>query len=307
MIPARSARRYGEETLVSVVIPVHNREAVLPRAISSVLEQDHEALDVIVVDDCSTDESAEVAAAWARRDPRLRLIRLPENRGAGGARNAGIAEARGELVAFQDSDDRWLPEKLSRQIEALDAARDCAACYCGAVYLGSDHCYYIPRRGTIGRCDGDIFADLLTSNPTTPQTLLVERDLLFRVGLFDESLRINEDWDLALRISRAGRFAFVPDRLAMIYSTPGSVSSHLARDADFRARLLELYASDYARHRTARGRQNYILGGQRLALGDYDLAFRHFLASMRDVPTPRCAAQLARIPLRWAHRRRQAP
>ncbi|SFE80045.1 glycosyltransferase family 2 protein [Roseivivax sediminis] len=291
---------------VSIVLPVYNRESTLGRALDSLTAQHAHDIEIIVVDDGSSDGSRPLAEACAARDPRITVRQTPRNLGAAGARNVGIDAASGRYIAFQDSDDRWFPEKLTRQLKALRENPAARACYCGAVYFSTAQSYYIPRHGTIRRPNGQIFEDLLVSNATTPQTLLLERALLSECGGFDENLRINEDWDLALRIAKHTAFAFVPEPLVMIYRTPGSVSSDLSADALFREWLLETYASDYARHHRARARQRYIAGAQHLALGDYRRALRLLVQSMRDAPSPRCAAQIARIPISWLSGRRPA-
>ncbi len=110
----------SQAPLVSVIIPTYKRPALLRRSVMSVLAQTYANLELIVVDDCSPDETPEVMGAFT--DPRVRYIRLETNQKAGRARNAGIAAARGELIAFQDDDDLWLIEKLERQVAALHAA-----------------------------------------------------------------------------------------------------------------------------------------------------------------------------------------
>ena len=106
---------------VSVVIPAYNRAATIGAAIESVLRQTWEDFELVVVDDGSTDGTLEAARRIA--DPRLRVVAAPHNMGAAGARNLGVAEARGTWIAFQDSDDEWLPEKLAKQMARLAARR----------------------------------------------------------------------------------------------------------------------------------------------------------------------------------------
>lgn len=104
---------------VSVVIPTYNRAALLGRSIRSVLGQSYKDFELIVIDDGSTDETSHVVADFA--DPRIRYLPLPHNTGAGAARNAGVRVARGKFLAFQDSDDEWLPSKLAKQISAFES------------------------------------------------------------------------------------------------------------------------------------------------------------------------------------------
>lgn len=106
-------------SLVSIVMPLYNSERTIEAAIDSVLQQTYRHFELIIVDDCSKDESYKIAKSLSRLDKRIKLMQLPKNSGAGVARNAAIKVARGEYIAFLDSDDRWLPEKLIRQIDVF--------------------------------------------------------------------------------------------------------------------------------------------------------------------------------------------
>ena len=118
---------------VSVIMPVHNRHDLVRRSIESVLAQNMTDFELLVIDDCSTDKTAEVVEEFCS-DPRVHLHRNLKNLGPGGARNLGIDLARSRYIAFQDSDDRWFPEKLALQIAALESNQDRRACYCGALF-----------------------------------------------------------------------------------------------------------------------------------------------------------------------------
>ena len=289
---------------VSVILPVRNRRVLVRRAIESVLAQTRDDLELIVVDDASTDGSDAVVAEYLG-DPRVRLHRNETNLGAGGARNRGIALARGTYIAFQDSDDRWFPEKLARQLAALEAAPDRRICICGAVYFSPDQCYFIPRPGTIDPdrlASGDLSGTVLASNPVTPQTLLVHRSVFEEVGVFDADLPINEDWELAIRMSRRHRFVFVLDPMVMIYRTPDSVSSNRLADAEMRALLLRRYADAYADAPEARAHQNYLVGCLGLEERAYGLAFTHLHRAFRTGPTPRRLLQILRAYMLFALR-----
>ena len=166
---------------VSVVIPTYNRASVLGRAITSVLNQTFHDLECIIVDDGSTDQTTQVVAGF--EDPRLRLLRLPVNRGVGHARNVGIQSARGELIAFLDSDDEWLSQKLERQAACLRECEDSLATgvYCRCVVRdGLTDRTWIEPRVVYG---GDVFQYLLGGwNLPTTSLFLVERRPLLEVG-----------------------------------------------------------------------------------------------------------------------------
>jgi GT2 family glycosyltransferase len=203
-----------QSPLVSVVIPVWNRAPVLRRAITSVLAQSMSNLEVIVVDDGSTDDSAVVAAGVD--DARIRVLRQAERSGASAARNRGIETARADLVAFLDSDDEWLPEKLERQLACLRDASEPAT----VVYCSFDR-HDDQDGGTLGWSvevhEGDVYRNLLAGwHPGTASVFMVGRPALESVGGFDERLATAEDYDLWLRLARAGhRFAVVNEVLAV--------------------------------------------------------------------------------------------
>ena len=219
---------------VSVVLPAYNRAGSILAAVESVLGQTFRDLELLVVDDGSTDGT--MAALEGIRDPRLRLLANPRNLGAGAARNTGIRAARGPWVAFQDSDDEWLPQKLTLQLARLDAMGDgYVAAYCGMAIVGGlddgagrTSLRYIPDP-TIAGVEGDIHAALLRESLVSTQTLIARRDKLLAIGGFDESLSALEDWELAIRLSELGRFAFVDEPLVMQHFSANSITKHRDR------------------------------------------------------------------------------
>jgi glycosyltransferase involved in cell wall biosynthesis len=196
---------------ISVVIPTYNRAELLRRAIDSALAQTYQDLELIVVDDGSTDSTAATVRSVA--DSRIRYIRLPKNRGVPFARNTGIASARGEWVAFLDCDDEWKPDKLERQLASIEAAPEAAASY--------TRCEVQPSNGRRRRrreiAQGDVTDAVLRMEiPLVPSVYMVKRRALMDVGGFDETMEAAEDADLWLRLAQAGvRFAGVTEPLAI--------------------------------------------------------------------------------------------
>jgi glycosyltransferase involved in cell wall biosynthesis len=201
--------------VISVILPTHNRERSLARAISSVLNQTFTDLELIVVDDASTDRSEDVVHAFT--DPRLRYVRLKDNRGAAGARNVGIAAASCDWVAFQDSDDEWLPNKLEQQFSvACDAPPEVGLILSGYLAdIGNRRIHVVPGHTLAG---GDPVPDLLDGWPIITPTWLVRRRLLLELNGFDESYRCLEDWDLVLRLSAVCLLRAVPGPVLIKYS-----------------------------------------------------------------------------------------
>jgi glycosyltransferase involved in cell wall biosynthesis len=194
---------------VSVVIPTHNRSDWLQLTLRSVLWQRDVSLEAIVVDDGSTDGTADVVAGM--RDPRVRLLRHDTPRGVSASRNHGVEEAAGEWVAFVDDDDLWAPEKLARQIEAARGAGR-AWVYAGSVNIG-DSLRVIsgvpplpPEQvaRSIARCN---------AIPGGGSNVIVRRDELERVGPFDLRLKNTEDWEMWIRLAEHGPPAWAPHPL----------------------------------------------------------------------------------------------
>jgi glycosyltransferase involved in cell wall biosynthesis len=218
------------DDLVSVVIPTYNRSETILRSVTSVLRQTHPHLELIVVDDGSTD--ATPARLAAIDDPRLRVIRHATNRGAASARNTGVEAAQGRWIAFQDSDDVWLPQHLDRQVEAMrDLPAEYVGLFCTKIDYGRDrHGRYGNRQASCmpepgDRIEsGDLRRRLLRGNVIGPQTALVARAAFLAIGGFDRRLRNNEDWDFFLRLSEHGMIAFLDDPLVVVMTSGDSIS-----------------------------------------------------------------------------------
>ncbi|MFA6097234.1 MAG: glycosyltransferase family A protein [Candidatus Paceibacterota bacterium] len=209
---------------VSVIIPTYNRASLLKRSIDSVLSQTFGDFEVIIVDDGSTDDTEEVVCGV--RDPRIKYIKYNENRGATAARNVGIRAARGEFIAFQDSDDEWLPEKLEKQMNVFKkAARDVGVVYVGFWKLKNGRKIYIPAKAVKKR-QGAIYEELIKRNFVSTQTILVRSECFAKTGLFDEKLSRLQDWDIVLRLSRYYKFCFIEEPLVLQHYTPGSISDN---------------------------------------------------------------------------------
>ncbi len=274
---------------VSVVIPAYNRVATIGAAIESVLRQTWEDFELLVVDDGSTDGT--LAAARAIADPRLRVIAAPHNLGAAGARNLGVAKARGTWIAFQDSDDEWLPEKLARQMARLATrpagSDDWVGAYCGLLTVGGldarpgerTEIRYVPAP-SVKPAEGDIVEPLLQRNMISTQTLVVRRDLFLALGGFDEDLTPIEDWDFALRLARRGPVAFVDEPLVHQRFSPNSITRQLGRRHDSRRRLVAKHMDLFAGHPRLLARQYYILASDNRKAGDL-VAARRCLALAR--------------------------
>jgi glycosyltransferase involved in cell wall biosynthesis len=200
--------------VVSVVIPTYNRAALVARAIRSVLAQTVGDIEVLVVDDASSDDTAGVVRKI--QDPRLTYLRLPVRRGGPAARNAALAVTRGAYVAFLDSDDEWLPDKLQRQLEVFRTSPypRLGLVYCGSVLVeenGERPGHQTPLRGFIHRRLLDFDVGFATS-------CFVIRREVFEAGiLFDEQLAAWQDWDFLVRVADGFQVDAVPAPLVKIH------------------------------------------------------------------------------------------
>jgi glycosyltransferase involved in cell wall biosynthesis len=182
-------------TSISVVIPAYNCAHCIGEAVQSVRAQGWPDLQILVVDDGSTDGTA--ALLRSIQGPDL-VAAAQANGGPGAARNTGIREASGEWIAFLDADDLWLPGKLRAQFDAVAAKPDAAFCFTDAVMRDTNGREEIIASPAL---EGNIFWHLLVGPRFHSGSVVVRRDCLDRVGLFDPSLRTGEDWDMWLRLA----------------------------------------------------------------------------------------------------------
>ena len=273
---------------VSVVLPAYNRAGTIRAAIESVLRQTWTDFELLVVDDGSADGTLEAARAVC--DPRLRTLSTGRNRGPSGARNMGIREARGAWVAFQDSDDEWLPDKLALQMARLtEPGAPWIAGYCGMLIVGAvepeagarTKVRYIPD-AAVPVVEGDILPSLLSASVISTQMLVVRRADLEAVGGFDETLPALEDWDLALRLAARGRFAFTDAPLVLQRFSPNSLTRDVAKRAAALRQIIAKHRELMAHEPEVLARHYRALAGEHRRLGDMDAA-RAALAEGRKV------------------------
>jgi glycosyltransferase involved in cell wall biosynthesis len=205
---------------VSVVVPTRNRSRLLAVALRGVLRQRGVDLEVIVVDEASTDDTPALLAGLG--DPRVRTVRHETPRGVSTARNRGAAEACGDWVAFTDDDDLWAPDKLARQLQAAQAAgRDWS--YTGSVNIGEG---FGVVHGLPPPPPEEVVAALPHYNaiPGGGSNVVIRREALLRAGPFDTRLRNTEDWEMWIRLAKAGPPAWVCSPL-LAYRVHGANSS----------------------------------------------------------------------------------
>jgi glycosyltransferase involved in cell wall biosynthesis len=219
--------------LISVIIPAYNRADCLGRALESVKAQGIADLEVILGDDASTDSTVELASTLL---PGLKVARLSVNQGASAARNAALKLAKGDYIAFLDSDDEWAPGKLAAQIHFLEENPEIGLCGSGHLLVSRDG----ERIPYPGKNPADWRKELhIAESFHGASTSVVRREVLESVGFFDENLRVLEDWDWLLRISQKCPIHVLPEQLTIIHENNPS-------DADETARSLSYFLTKHA-------------------------------------------------------------
>lgn len=220
--------------LVSVIIPTYNRAHVLGRAIGSVLAQTYCDFELIVVDDGSTDGTAGLPIL---HDKRVTLIRQ-DNRGVSAARNTGIRHSNGELAAFLDSDDEWLPDKLARQVARSRSRNSDFICHTDEIWLRDGK--IVPQKKIHIKQGGRFFERSLERCLISPSSVMLSRSLLDRIGWFDEDLPAAEDYDLWLRITAFCNVDFVSEPLVIKHGGGGDQLSQVTPAIDrYRIRAIQ--------------------------------------------------------------------
>lgn len=268
---------------VSVVIPTYERAAVLPRAVESVLGQSYGAWELLVVDDGSTDDTGILMEQY--RDPRVRYLRQPVNRGVSAARNRGLREARGDWVALLDSDDEWMPEKLERQVRHLEGAGpEVGLVYCGVEDVDDRGVLQVHRPAHRGRLHRELLLENVLHGGGS--SVLLRREAVERVGSFDETLPAIEDWDYWLRVARLYRIDFIEKPLVRYHD--GTTDDRKSLDAARNLEARELFRKKHRRAMREEGVEVlFVLESSRRALywyGDRSRARRLALRAVRLAP-----------------------
>jgi glycosyltransferase involved in cell wall biosynthesis len=301
----------GSEPLVSVVVPTKDRPALLAATLRSICRQEAVVIEVVVVDDGSTDADAVESVVAKLEDARVRVVRQPFSEGVSAARNRGFAATSGDLVAFCDDDDLWAPDKLVRQLRAL-AGTDCCWVYTGAVDINRIN---VVTKGAPPPVPEVVVRDLPKFNviPGGCSAVLADRNALAKVGAFDVELGPCADWDLWLKLLGLGPPACVPEGLVGYRLHPANMSLNEDRMvADFavlRARYGTLNEATFHRYlfwwslrsQRRRGALRHWFGAARAR--DRDFPVRLLASDLRYLLRKSAEALLLRTKYsRWAVR-----
>jgi glycosyltransferase involved in cell wall biosynthesis len=289
---------------ISVVIPAYNATRTLPATVASIEAQTVQPLEVIVVDDGSSDATVDVAGELGAR------VVQQANAGHAAARNTGVAAAQGRYVAFVDADDLWLPEKLERQLDEIRCNPEIRALQTGAARVNDD--LQLLWSEECRRPGDQLWETLCFQNlPALMSTLMIERAFFDEIGGFDASLIILQDWDLAIRLARRNQLHAIPDVLSAYRYFDTSQSANVEIHIDPGLRVLEKLFADptlppevRAKRRAAYARFYAMLCGGSIRVGEPRGALSWGRKALRN--DPRVAGYIAAFPLRRLSRRRQA-
>lgn len=275
--------------LVSVILPTYNRAAYLPRSIGSVLGQSFADFELVVVDDGSSDDTREVVSRFA--DSRIRYVPRERNGGVAAARNTGVQAARGRYLAFQDSDDEWLLEKLERQMALLAPDDESSMCVCGLMRLLGTRTYQrvhgYPRAAS-DWARGLDHTGVLGSAVSYTQTWLVPRRSVVEAGGFNESLRIWDDWELLIRLSTRLNIRLIQEPLVLSERITDSLSIDTERFLHDMAIILRTHEKKLSEHPRARARLHHLHAQRLWRAGRTADALRILVHSLKR--SPRSAA-----------------
>lgn len=213
---------------VSIIIPTYNRAGIIKRAIDSVLGQTYQDFELIVVDDGSTDDTQRIVDSC--EDPRVSYLRNDERHGANHARNIGIQNAKGEYIAFQDSDDVWLEDKLEKQMNVFQMQDGIDIVFSRFTHrLLDGSTKLIPSKNLTQEMLCKDIAQLLSrGNVISTQTMIVRKQCLVQYGLFDIEMPRFQDWEINLRLAEKARFFCVDEPLVEVFESESSIT-HSAR------------------------------------------------------------------------------
>ena len=238
--------------LISVIIPTYNRAILLERAIISAISQTYKNIEIIVIDDGSRDGTKRVISDLKKRCPDIRYFYEKNSGGPSKPRNKGIIESKGQYIAFLDDDDEWLPRKLEEQMNLFFRSNSSKLGFVGCYgYVISKNKKRIEKTKT----SNSFFKDMLRKNRIlTPTSILVKREVFNKVGVFDEKLRLWEDWEMWIRISKEYKFGILKEVLYKYCQHPQTLSKEIiskSESAKYLKYILEKHYLLYKKDRIA--------------------------------------------------------
>jgi glycosyltransferase involved in cell wall biosynthesis len=271
---------------VSVLMPSYNYARYLPAAIESVLSQSYGDLELIIIDDCSTDDSREIAEGWKKLDRRVIPVLHKVNTGLSGARNSGLSVATGDFVALCDADDLWDKGKLKMQLDRFYGQPEIGAVHSDARIIDDSatptgRLYSADFHGENQQCSGNLFKEFCLRNFVCNSTVVLRRECLDYAGGFDQRLRSLEDWVCWARISKQYQFGYVDEPLVSYRVHNTNLSRQVQAMAGYRVTAVNLLLEDAEGiPRQLKSHMLYSLGVSQMELGDRNAASGSFYRSV---------------------------
>jgi glycosyltransferase involved in cell wall biosynthesis len=267
--------------LVSIIIPTYNRNNILERAVKSVIGQTFQDFEILIIDDASTESPEKIVDSF--NDDRINYICHKFNKGGSAARNTGIRASKGNYIAFLDSDDEWLPEKLECQITNLEKLpASVGAHYSGLTVVSSEGLVLGSR---IPSDSGDVLPKLFTGNFVGPlSSVIVRRPALDHSGYFDEQLPSSQDWDLYIRIAQKYHFSFTKKNLVRYHLSNDSITKNVRSKAFGRRMIIKKYEDQMKLNPPAFSRQVIKTGHYFCRAGLITNGRKEFIRAMRAYP-----------------------
>ena len=275
---------YLKNPLVSVILPTFNRGYCIQRSIKSVLCQTFPSFELIIVDDASTDETAQLISKI--KDQRIKYIAHKKQLGAGASRNTGIKAAKGIYVAFQDSDDIWMADKLKEQVKALNKSNQRARAVFSAFWrINGNKKTYVPKAShNIYPSHQNLHSKLLYGNFIGTPFLLAEKELLVETGFFDQNLSLLEDWDLNIRIARNSLILFINKPLGFAYQGTDSISNQSSKFCHNIEKIIEKNIKSFEKHPAALALQYLTMLSYSFRERKLKKSIKYLLKSLRFSP-----------------------
>jgi len=230
---------------VSVIIPTYNRADILPRAINSILGQTYRDLDIIIIDDGSSEDIQSILQSI--ESGKITLIKHTENRGIAASRNAGIRASDSKYIALLDNDDEWLPEKLEKQIKLLNTApAKTAISDTGFINIIKNKEYFVPAFEQRNK-NGNIYRNIISKHFILPSTILIKRECFLSTGMLDENIPVFDDWDYFFRILKEYGIKSINEPLIRRHHHNDNVSSKIDIVLTGYSRLVEKHYTEISR------------------------------------------------------------
>ncbi len=237
--------------LVSVIIPTYNRASTIKQSIDSVLNQTYSNIEIIIVDDASTDNTSTLMDEWYGDIDNIIYIINDCNLGPAASRNVGVSYASGEYIAFHDSDDVWLPDKLSIQMNYLSSQTDCEIVYTPYIHQQIDGVTTtVPLEANFSILENtkNIFPYLLECPLISPITLVMKKSIFVNLGGYNENLYSFEDYEFSLRLAKYNKVGFVKEPLAIAYQSENGVDSRFPQKLITYFYILENFSDDFLKY-----------------------------------------------------------